>query len=194
MKIIDGGAALKEKWNRAIYEFTDNFDPEDPEYITLKEALIARCKEHGFMFDTVAKYNEETKVMDEIIQRLGKIQQQNKVLLKRYDGDVKFARVHKRVREENEERKKQGKKPLVSDSDSDLLMMLLKVKHEVDQKVYDRKDILKKDAYFEQTVGLHIYQGLLLINIQPQSEDMEFMKSRISRQYLNQYNATYATA
>ncbi len=192
MKIIDGGMAIKEKWNRAIYEFVDNFDPDDPEYITLKEALMARCKEHGFVFETVAKYNEETKVMDEIIQRLGKIQQRNKVLLKKYDGDVKFARVHKRVCEENEERKKQGKKPLVSDSDLALMTMLMKVKHEVDQKVYDRNDILKKDAYFEQTVAQHIYQSLLQINIKPESDDMDFMKSRISRQYLNQYNTTYA--
>ena len=74
------------------------------------------------------------------------------------------------------------------------MAMLTKVKHEVDQKVYDRNDILKKDAYFEQTVGQHIYQSLLLIHIQPQTDDMDFMKSRISRQYLNQYNATYARA
>lgn len=192
MKIIDGGMALKEKWNHAIHEFTENLDPDDPEYITLKEALMARCKEHGFMFDTVAKYNEETKVMDEIIQRLAKIQQRNKALLKKYNGDAKFARVHKRVCEENEERKKHGKTPIISDSEVSLMTMLVKVKSEVDQKVYDRNDILKKDAYFEQTVGMHIYQSLIAIKIKPQSEDMDFVKSRISRQYLNQYNATYA--
>lgn len=194
MKIIDGGMALKEKWNHAIHEFTENLDPDDPEYITLKEALMARCKEHGFMFDTVAKYNEETKVMDEIIQRLAKIQQRNKALLKKYNGDAKFARVHKRVCEENEERKKHGKTPIISDSEVSLMTMLVKVKSEVDQKVYDRNDILKKDAYFEQTVGMHIYQSLIAIKIKPQSEDMDFVKSRISRQYLNQYNATYAMA
>ena len=155
---------------------------------------MARCKEHGFMFDTVAKYNEETKVMDEIIQRLAKIQQRNKALLKKYNGDAKFARVHKRVCEENEERKKHGKTPIISDSEVSLMTMLVKVKSEVDQKVYDRNDILKKDAYFEQTVGMHIYQSLIAIKIKPQSEDMDFVKSRISRQYLNQYNATYAMA
>lgn len=194
MKIIDGGMALKEKWNRAIHDFTENLDPDDPEYITLKEALMARCKEHGFMFDTVAKYNEETKIMDDIILRLSKIQQRNKTLLKKYNGDVKFARVHKRVCEENEERMKKGQSPIISDSETALMAMLSKVKAEVDQKVYDRNDILKKDAYFEQTVGMHIYQSLVAIQIKPQSEDMDFVKSRISKQYLNQYNATYAIA
>lgn len=194
LKIIDGGSALRERWNRAIMEFTENPDPEDPEYITLREALMARCKEHGFVFDTIAKYNEETKVMDDIIQRLQKLQQRNKALLKKYNDDKKFARVHKRICEENAERKKQGKSPLVTDSETSLLEMLLKVKSEVDQKVYDRNDILKKDAYFEQTVGMLIYQSLLILHIKPQSEDMDFVKSRISRQYLNQYNETYTTA
>ena len=192
MKIIDGGAALKEKWNKAIYEFTENIDPDDPEYIKLRDALMERCKEHGFVLDTVAKYNEETKILDDILQRLEKLQQRNKVLLKKYSGDAKFARVHKRVCEENAIRKSQGKKILVTDSETTLMTMLLQVKQEVDQKVYDRNDILKKDAYFEQTVGQHIYLGLLKIEIQPETDDMEFMKSRIARQYLNQYNATYA--
>lgn len=192
MKIIDGGAALKEKWNRAIFEFTENIDQDDPEYIKLRDALMERCKEHGFVLDTVAKYNEETKILDDILQRLEKLQQRNKVLLKKYGGDAKFARVHKRVCEENASRRAQGKKVLVTDSETTLMTMLLQVKQEVDQKVYDRNDILKKDAYFEQTVGQHIYLGLLKIQIQPETDDMEFMKSRIARQYLNQYNATYA--
>ena len=191
MKIIDGGAAFKEKWNQAIYEFTENYDPDDPEYLTLKEALMARCKEHGFVIDTVAKYDAETKILDDILQRLEKIQKRNALLLKKYSGDAKFARIHKRVCEENAKRKTEGKRLLVSDSETTLLTMLMQVKREVDQKVYDRNDILRKDAYFEQTVGLHIYQGLLQIKIQPETEDMDFMKSRIARQYLNQYNATY---
>ena len=194
MKMIDGGVALKEKWNYAIHEFMDNIDPDDPEYITLKEALFARCKEHGFMFDTVAKYNEETKIMDEIIQRLSKIQQRNKNLLKKYNGDSKFARVHKRICEENAERKIQGKKPVVTDSESTLNQMLLEVKSDIDQKVFDRNDILKKDAYFEQTVAMQIYHSLQNLEIKIEIEDMEFVKNRVSRQYLNQYNATYATA
>ena len=194
MKIIDGGMALKEKWNRAIQEFTENTDPDDPEYITLKEALMARCKEHGFMFDTVAKYNEETRIMDDIIKRLLKIQQRNKVLQKKYNGDPKFVRVHKRLCEENEERRRHGKAPLVTDSETSLVAMLSKVKSDVDQRVYDRHDILKKDAYFEQTVGMLIYQSLIVLQIKPQSEDMEFVKTRISRQYLNPYYETYALA
>lgn len=70
MKVIGGGAELKEKWNKTISSFTQNIDQDDPEYITLREAFMERFKEHGFVVETIAKFNEETKALDEIIKRL----------------------------------------------------------------------------------------------------------------------------
>ena len=65
---------------------------------------MERFKEHGFLVDTIAKFNEETKALDEIIQRLQDLQKRNNALIKKYKGDAKFARVHKRIREVNQER------------------------------------------------------------------------------------------
>lgn len=98
LRIIGGTGALKEKWQRVITAFTYNFDQDDPEFITLREAFTERFKEHGFVVDTVAKFNEETKVLDDVMKRLQEIQVRNNALLKKYNGDAKFARVHKRIR------------------------------------------------------------------------------------------------
>lgn len=69
------------------------------------------------------------------------------------------------------------------------------IKDEVDQRVYDKNDILKKDAYFEQTV-LSIVNDMLFhfpqISNEATFDDYNFVKNGITRQYLNQYNATYA--
>ena len=104
MRLIAGGVELKEKWQRTITSFTQNFDQDDPEFISLREAFMTRFKEHGFVVDTIAKFNEETKTLDDIIKRLQDLQKRNTVLLKKYKGDEKFARVHKRIREVNKER------------------------------------------------------------------------------------------
>ena len=152
MKVIGGGAELKEKWNKTISNFTQNIDQDDPEYITLREAFMERFKEHGFVVETIAKFNEETKALDEIIKRLQDLQKRNAVLMKKYKGDEKFARVHKRIREENKEREKKGLKPIFSQQDEELVSILSTIKNDIDAKVYDRNDILKKDAYFNRTV------------------------------------------
>lgn len=195
MRLISGGVELKEKWQRTISSFTQNFDQDDPEFISLREAFMERFKEHGFVIDTIAKFNEETQALDEIIGRLQDLQKRNNVLLKKYKGDEKFARVHKRIREVNKQREDKGQKPMFSFLDEEIAAILNIIKEDVDGKVYDRNDILKKDAYFGRTV-MALINGCLFHfpQIKPEMEDYKFIQTRISQQYINQYNATYGIA
>jgi len=191
MRLISGGVELKEKWQRTISSFTQNFDQDDPEFISLREAFMERFKEHGFVIDTIAKFNEETQALDEIIGRLQDLQKRNNVLLKKYKGDEKFARVHKRIREVNKQREDKGQKPMFSFLDEEIAAILNIIKEDVDAKVYDRNDILKKDAYFGRTV-MALINGCLFHfpQIKPEMEDYKFIQTRISQQYINQ-NGSY---
>lgn len=191
MKIISGGQDLQEKWSRVISAFTDNVDPEDPEYITLREAFMLRFKEHGFVIDSLAQFDEQSKALDGILTKLQELQKKNNVLLKKYNGDAKFARVHKRIREENEQRKIARKKPIVSNYDESIMTTLLFIKKDIDQQVYDRNDILKKDAYFERTVMTEIKKGLDAQNLENNRDDRLFIQMRLTKQYMNQYRETY---
>lgn len=195
MCLISGGAELKEKWQRTIASFTQNFDQEDPEFMSLRDAFMERFKEHGFVIDSIAKFNEETQALDEIVKRLQDLQKRNNVLLKKYKGDEKFARVHKRIREVNKQREEKGQKPMFSFLDEEIAAILNIIKEDVDAKVYDRNDILKKDAYFGRTV-MSLINGCLyhFPQIKPEMEDYKFIQTRISQQYINQYNATYGIA
>lgn len=192
MKMIAGGRELQDKWSVAIRKFTEDTDPDDPEYITLRDAFMQRFKEHGFVVDSIAKFNQESKELDEIIERLVKLQESNNRLLKKYNGDTKFANVHKRIREENKRRFAEHKAAIFSYYDDNIVAILTDIKSEIDQKVYDRNDILKKDEYFEMTVMTEIAQALYNYpTIEPQMDDFSFIQTRIARQYINQYNATY---
>ncbi len=196
MKMIGSGDDLKNKFQCAIHAFLDNLDPDDPEFITIQEAFRQRFKEHGFTVDSMAKFNEQTAALDEILQKLKALETKNRQLLKKYNDDAKFARVHKRIREENERRKQEKKQILFSQYDEDILLLLTTIKTSVDAKVYDRNDILKKDAYFEKTVLVQINNCVYknFPKLKPEYEDYKFIERRISQQYLQQYNATYAFA
>lgn len=191
MQLISGGVELTEKWQKTIHSFTMNIDPEDPEYITLREAFMQRFKEHGFVVNTIEEFHENSKALDEVLKKLDELQKRNKVLLRKYNGDAKFARVHKRIKEENERRKAKNDKLIVSEFDESIMEVLLSIKSDIDQKVYDRNDILKKDAYFEQTVMNQIKEGLNKLNFTSNRDDRIFIQSRIAGQYLTQYRETY---
>ena len=76
--------------------------------------------------------------------------------------------------------------------DNEIMNTLLFIKDTIDKKVYDRNDILKKDAYFEQTVMTQITEGMDILNVANTREDRLFIQTRIASQYLNQYHSTYA--
>ena len=195
LRIVGGKEAIMERWQRTITSFTQNFDQDDPEFISLRDAFMERFKEHGFVIDSIAKFNEETQALDEINGRLQDLQKRNNILLKKYKGDEKFARVHKRIREVNKQREDKGQKPMFSFLDEEIAAILNIIKEDVDAKVYDRNDILKKDAYFGRTV-MALINGCLFHfpQIKPEMEDYKFIQTRISQQYINQYNATYGIA
>ena len=194
MQLISGGVELQEKWQKAIHAFTQNYDQDDPEFITLREAFMQRFKEHGFVVDTIDEFNAHSKALDEVLKKLNELQKRNKALMHKYNDDAKFARVHKRIREENARRKMEGKAPIVSEFDESIMEVLLSIKADVDQKVYDRNDILKKDAYFEQTVMTQVKLGMDKLALKSAREDRVFIQTRIANQYLSQYNATYPAA
>ena len=192
LRLVAGGVELKEKWQRTITAFTQNDDQEDPEFISLRDAFAERFKERGFVIDTIAKFNEEAQALDEVVKRLQDIQKRNTALIKKYDGDVKFARVHKRIREVNLERSQAKKPPMFSFRDEEIMVILKMIKSDIDGRVYDKNDILKKDAFFARTVQ-SLISGCLyhFPQIKPEMDDYQFIQKRISQQYLSQYNATY---
>lgn len=73
----------------------------------------------------------------------------------------------------------------------DIVEAMLTVKQIIDQQVYDRNDILKKDAYFAETVWSLIDDSLYKLNIKSEVEDCDFIQTRVSKQYLNQYHDYY---
>ena len=194
LKLVSGGVELNEKLQRTIRKFTENIDQEDPEYITLREAIHERFREHGFAPQTMDEFNAYSKSMDEILDKLVELQKKNNALLRKYNGDVKFARVHKRIREESAKRKNEGNLAILSEYDENIVSALMTIKGSIDRKVYDRNDILKKDAYFEKTVMTETTAVMNVLGIDTVRDDRVFIQSRIAKQYLAQYNDTYPAA
>lgn len=146
------------------------------------------------MVNAIREFEEHSKALDEVLKRLAELQKRNNALLKKYKRDEKFARVHKRIREENDECQKTGRAPIASLFDESIMIGLLSIKSDIDQKVYDRSDILKKAAYFEKTVMTQIKEGMDKLHLTSDRADRLFIQSRITHQYLNQYNVTYPAA
>ena len=143
---------------------------------------------------SVNEFNQYSKALDEFLKKLEELKRKNKNLMNKYNGDAKFARVHKRIMEANKERTANGEQPIVSGYDQDVVDILVSIKADVDQKVYDRNDILKKDDYFEKTVMVEISNGMDKLNIANTRADRRILTYWIMLQYMNQYREVYPAA
>lgn len=191
LKIISAGNELVAKRKKVLNEFEQNLDTEDPEFITLREAFLYRFKNHGFQPSTMAAYNEENAALEEIMKKLKKLNLQNGNIARKYDGDYKFVRVHKRIKEENVNRKQQNKNYVVSEFEDDIVSALTTIKNSIDQKVFDSNNILKKDEYFDETVYDLVDNTMYKMKINSEMDDCDFIKNKVAKQYLNQYHETY---
>lgn len=180
---------LKEKLRRTTQAFVDNDDQEDPEYITLLEAFRQRFKEHGFEPSSIEECKGHSKMLGDVLKKLNQLRRQNNSLTQKYNGDVKYTRIHKRIREENARRASAGENPIVSIYDGDIFDALTNIKHHIENQVYNRNDILTKDIYFDKVVMQLVSTGMQELNISCQREDRVFIQKKISKQYLDQYNS-----
>lgn len=192
LRIVDGGSELQENYQNVLRAMMANIDPEDIQFITLKEALEKLLHKHGFKPENLEQYKEQNEELKQILVKLNEIRRANENLLKRYNGDVKFAYVHKRIREENQKREEAKKAPIISKFDQDIVNSLNRIKTAVDQRVYDQNSILKQDEYFARTVMNLLGQCFTTEpNINMEIEDYDFVKKYIAKQYINQYNSYY---
>ncbi len=190
LRLVDNGSALQEKLTMTLRELHDCYDPEDPQYITLVQALRQMFKEHGFKPASIAQYNEEIAALDEMHKKICALRRKDEALLARYAGDEKFARTHKRIAEENERRRESSKPLIISqeNNNDDIIGALMAVKETIDRKVCDRNDILKNDAYFARSVCSSVEEAFYRLSIESEPEDIDFIESKITKQYLNQYH------
>lgn len=187
---------IKDKIRRTASSLSGYFDQEDPEYITLKDLFMQALAKTDFVEYDYAKFTQQNKDFDEILERLSQLKQKTENLFEKYKGDAKFVRVHKRIHEENKRRASavpnaSRQNWILDDKDLTIYRTLMSLKNTIDMQVYNQEAILKSDPYFEKTVMSLVGNGMAELNIQSPRADREFIKDKIVAQYLNQYHATY---
>ena len=122
--------------------------------------------------------------------KIREINRANEALKRKYNDDEKFVRVHKRIVEENEKRKKRvpKEKPLISENERIVAESLKKIKDDLDTQLYYNINLIYNQAEFSQSVLMKTSYGLYDLGISAPVSDKRF----ISNQIINEYNNRYA--
>lgn len=182
---------LKERYEDVKREFEANFDKQkDPVYVSLADEFKKYFRKRGFQLQDVAQAKEEIGYMDSVMERIRAINRANNMLKRKYNDDESFARIHKRIREENEKRSKREpkEKPIISDNERELAEELSKMKAAIDAQLYANIHILSNEDTFGQDVLRDISWTLQGNGINAPVSD----KKAIRREIVNEYMARYS--
>lgn len=130
---------FRTELERARKELESSFDKKDPVFITLLEELKRVFKKKNIEELTSKEMKETISNLQNIYKQANSHNIKDKQLSEKYENDTKFAKIHKRIKENG-----------IKDLNRDMVLhkILLNIKHRTDLQVINNNDILENKDYF----------------------------------------------
>ncbi len=178
---------IRERCEKVQAEFEANFDKAEDKYVILAEEFREYFRKKGFVPQNTQEAKESIDYMDSVMKKIREINRRNNILKKKYQGDERFVRIHKRIEEENEKREK----PLISKTEYEIAESLSKMKREIDNRIYLDINIIANENSFKRDTLAMIGHQLVDLGIKASLPDRKFINNLIANEYINQYNQLY---
>ncbi len=174
---------LKNTLQRTRESLGGNFDPKDPEFISLKEELERLFKKKKLNDVTKKEMQKNIKELNSIHKRSKELERKNRLLKAKYENDEKYARLHKRLME---------KDPL-TDSESKLFEVLQGLKKEIDDQILKNSHMLENEQFIKRMMGqIIVTQFRKKHDIPIDTEASKRINSIIAQEYMNEYRGRVA--
>lgn len=169
---------FRSELERARKELEGNFDKKDPKFISLFEELKRLFKKKNIEELDSAEMDTAIKIWKTFTNRQTHwtIRMQ---LAAKYENDTKFAKIHKRIRENN--------LPVLN-TDTELHEVLLTIKHKTDKTVINNQAILNNEDFFTEATKRTIIEVMEEKGIR-NLELVKFINQTLVNEYFEQRKA-----
>jgi Type I site-specific restriction-modification system, R (restriction) subunit and related helicases len=175
---------IRERCVKVQAEFDLNFDKGEDKYVILADEFRAYFREKGYIPQSTKDAKESINYMDSVMMKIREINRRNLILKKKYKGDERFVRIHKRIEEENKKREK----PIISEYEYEIASKLSQMKQVIDNMIYLNFNILDNEDAFKRDVLSIIGNKLFEMNVDTNISDRKYINNLITTEYLQQRN------
>jgi len=161
-------------------------DTEDPEYRSiLEEFLRLFCKKE---MESQEEFNMHDKVqnVNDILKRIKRLNERDALEAIKYNGDTKFVRVEKRLKEKDKEEAEHKKTPrnyAWTEEKEKMTVVLLAIKEDVDDVYFHNQAILEVPAYFKRNILTYVTRHFKEGHINTDREVRKYVSEVINREY-----------
>ncbi|MCC7190844.1 MAG: type I restriction endonuclease subunit R [Anaerolineales bacterium] len=168
---------LRDTLAKTREAFNTNFDPKDPQFVSLYEELRRLFADRNLDEISQDEMKRNIGALEKIYQKVLELNRRNNLLRAKYENDAKYARMHKRIME-------RGK---ISKRESEVQEALLDIKRKTDEKVLLNMDMLKNDGYFYGAVMKSLVDSFDKIKIPLEPEAADFINRLLVREYIGEF-------
>jgi len=156
-----------------------NFDQKDPEFVSLREELERIFKKKNLGEVDQEDMRDNILLLQSIYDRVTELNRKNNLLKAKYEQDEKYARLHKRLVENNG----------ISAKEIQLHQALMNVKNQTDEQLLNNKNILDNEAFFNRyLLNLVANEFVKNQNIKLDYHTTKSINTLIAGEYLQEYN------
>jgi type I restriction enzyme R subunit len=165
-------------------EMQECIDQEDEEYISLTKLIQEHFAKKKFEVGSMADAKEEIGFMEQCMERIRRINRENANLQKKYRGDSKFVRAHKKIRRHEQ----QFGNTVLSDKEVQQCEALNRIKDAIDHLINNRRELIFNEPDFNAQVIGAVAHCLHEIELKAKPDDRRYVAGLLAGEYLREFN------
>lgn len=158
-----------------------NIDGKDPEFLRLIDELRRILNKGNVTESAFSDLDADILELELLLEKAKALNHKNALLAAKYEGDVKFARIHKSLQSKNK-----------SLDDLKIFSLLNNVRIALNEVVKSNNNILGNQSYFEATIERTLAILFAENSVYEQLLDLENLKLSLAHEYFTEYEGAVA--
>jgi type I restriction enzyme, R subunit len=168
---------LKNTLRKTRETLANNFDQQDPEFVSLYDELKRLFEQRNLDEITQEEMKQNIASLQQIYDKITELNRRNNLLRAKYEHDTKYARTHKRILERGD----------VSNRETEIHEALMDIKNQVDQRVLINHQLLNNESFFDGAVMPAVISSFKKAGIKLDAESAKYINKCLVKEYVDEY-------
>lgn len=186
----EGELEIQEQYKQSVEHARQQLkacvDTDDPEYRSILEEFLRLFRKKEMESQEEFNMHKKVQNVNDILRRIKKLNERDALEAIKYNGDTKFVRVEKRLKEkdkEETERKVMPRNYAWTEEKEKMTIILLAIKEDVDDVYFHNQSILEVPEYFKKNILTYVTRHFKEEAVKTDREVRKYVSEIINREY-----------
>lgn len=186
----EGELEIQEQYKQSVEHARQQLkacvDTDDPEYRSILEEFLRLFRKKDMESQEEFNMHKKVQNVNDILRRIKKLNERDALEAIKYNGDTKFVRVEKRLKEkdkEETERKVTSRNYAWTEEKEKMTIILLAIKEDVDDVYFHNQSILEVPEYFKKNILTYVTRHFKEEAVKTDREVRKYVSEIINREY-----------